>query len=275
MPLINPLGSIRPHRCCSRGFGTNPLSRALFSLKILHEGEEQSGANLGWGHGGRRAGGIWDVPARWPPQGEQEEAWKCGGGGGPVPPPAGSFRTQRAAGAVTSLERHWRRVAPSAALEFSVSLPRSIIQKKKGFPPFCSARQSLGGGGQRGCWDRPGRWEAPLDAAGRELGELLAANRESLERGSMAQGRRHASGRVREGTGGLTQQLQALPAPIATDRDAVAAKRAGVCREISIVLPYAGNVAPLSLTIMPGGEVDALACTKGRLFWPELPCPCR
>lgn len=128
---------------------------------------------------------------------------RAGGRGVAVPvAPAGSVRTQRAAGAVTSLERHWRRVAPSAALEFSVSLPRSILAQKRGFPPSRTARQRLGGGGgARGCWDRPGRWEAPLDAAGRELGELLAANRESLERGSMAQGRRHASGRVRAGVG--------------------------------------------------------------------------
>lgn len=87
----------------------------------------------------------------------------------------------------------------------------------------------------------------------------------------MAQGRRHASGRVRAGVGrgGLTQQLLALPGPIATDRDAVAAKIAGFCREISIVLPalpYPWNVAPPSLTIMPGGEVDAPACTGAGAF---------
>lgn len=63
-----------------------------------------------------------------------------------MPPPAGSFRTQRAASAVTSLERHWRRVAPSAALEFSVSLPRSILAQKRASLPSCTARQSLGGG---------------------------------------------------------------------------------------------------------------------------------
>lgn len=78
---------------------------------------------------------------------------RAGGRGVAVPvAPAGSVRTQRAAGAVTSLERHWRRVAPSAALEFSVSLPRSILAQKRASLPLVPPGRASGegGGGGRG-----------------------------------------------------------------------------------------------------------------------------
>lgn len=73
---------------------------------------------------------------------------RAGGRGVAVPvAPAGSVRTQRAAGAVTSLERHWRRVAPSAALEFSVSLPRSILAQKRASLPLVPPGRASGEGG--------------------------------------------------------------------------------------------------------------------------------
>lgn len=82
----------------------------------------------------------------------------------------------------------------------------------------------------------------------------------------MAQGRRHASGRVRGG--GEADST----APIATDRHAVAAKIAGFCRESSIVLPYPWNVAGTSLADNNAGRGDGCSgLHQGRVFWPELP----
>lgn len=68
----------------------------------------------------------------------------------------------------------------------------------------------------------------------------------------MAQGRRHASGRVRGGME-LTQQL--LSRQIAIKELRFVGKARWCCRVSGM------GLAPLSLTITPGGEVDAPVCS--------------
>lgn len=78
----------------------------------------------------------------------------------------------------------------------------------------------------------------------------------------MAQGRRHASGRVRGGGGELTQQLLSRQIATLSQRKELGfVGKARLCCRISGMW-----LAPLSLTIMPGGEGDAPACTRAGSF---------